>query len=464
MNKIEQEKESVPEPITQTPEAAFLVDLFKALSQSAIDYCVLRNYNGLPYDLKGSDIDILLRQEGVKTVRALIIATAKKHKGFAVWRELNDYLLGYFHCFGKCDNGIRWGVHIDLVIAIRWHGLDYYSSDQVLSRAVMRHGVRVANVHDANLIAFLNKLLHGGSDTKNYGPAAATAFAQSSSSTKKEIAATFGEQLDSFLHVFVAQEPGALKRVALKLRRGLLIERIKSSPLKVLCNEFKRVQVYCQRFQKRIGIFVAVLGLDGAGKSTLINVVRQDINRLLHIDTKLHYHRPGFIPSLARLLNRDIQQYGPNLNPHAKLPSGLSLSAARLAYYTLDYLIGYWFAVYPTLVKRGTVIFFDRYYYDYYIDPIRYRTNAPYWLVKLFEIFIPKPDLIIMLIPDPETYYERKPELPLDELRRQAKRMAELAKKLNNVSWIDTSGPIEESCDEMTQVVLNTFLEANRWH
>jgi thymidylate kinase len=465
MSIIEKEKEGAHVAVTETAETAFLVDLFKTFSQAEINYCVLRNYDGLPYDLRGSDLDILLRPDSVCRARRLIVATAYKHSGFAVWRELNDYNIGYFCCSGTDHKGRRWGVHIDLMIAFRWHGLDYYSSDHVLSRVVTRHGVRVANACDANLTAFLDKVLTICSMHKDcYGQAAAKAYAQLPDSTKEEIAATFGVKVEFLARALETKEPNLLKSFARKLRRNLLIHQMSRCPTKVFGNKLKRFKTHCHRLLKKMGILVVVLGLDGSGKSTLIELVGKEFERLVHTKTEVRHYRPRLLPAIGQLAGQDSDKISVIRNPHAKPPSGKIVSILRVAYCSTDYVLGYWLSLYPVLVKKGTVVFFDRYFYDYFIDPTRYFINAPKWVIRFFGWFIPKPDLILMLLPNAEKSIERKAELPIEVLLRQAEMIQKLGEKLKNVVWVDTSAAMEQSKEEMLQAIFDKFKNRPGWH
>lgn len=295
-----------------------------------------------------------------------------------------------------------------------------------------------------------------------YVAEAAATFARSPGSTKKQMANMFGKQGESLFKLLEFQDIELLGKMVLmrKLRKGLL-RRLLDSPLTVVGNKIRRHLPHWQRIRKRPGIFVAVLGLDGAGKTTLINLARRDLERLLHGTTECRHWRPDFLPRLAALMGRDIDKTGaPNPNPHGKPPSGSLVSILRLAYYSVDYILGFWLSILPKLIKSeggANVVFFDRYFCDYFIDPARYSVSSPEWIVRLFWLVVPKPDLIIMLRPEPEIVYARKPELPVEELRRQGERMCLLAKKLKHVVWIDTSGMIESSCQAMVQAVLDTF-------
>jgi len=59
-----------------TAEAPFLRELFKTLNNRQVKYCVLRNYETLPYSLDGSDLDILvtsLKDLSKKGRKALVL-------------------------------------------------------------------------------------------------------------------------------------------------------------------------------------------------------------------------------------------------------------------------------------------------------------------------------------------------------------------------------------------------------
>jgi thymidylate kinase len=71
------------------------------------------------------------------------------------------------------------------------------------------------------------------------------------------------------------------------------------------------------------------------------------------------------------------------------------------------------------------------------------------------NLFIPRPDRVVILTCDPEALRRRKPELPLAELEAQLQRLRLLGTRLENVCWIDTNQPIENSRQELLDVVLD---------
>jgi thymidylate kinase len=158
------------------------------------------------------------------------------------------------------------------------------------------------------------------------------------------------------------------------------------------------------------------------------------------------------LPSIARLFGKPVKE-GPVTDPHGSKPSGFFGSFLRLSYYSLDYVLGYWLKVYPALVKQPTLYIFDRYFYDYYIDSRRGMVSLPKWLIKLYGIFIPSPDVILCLGADAEAMHARKPELPLEEVKRQVKELQAFYKSNKRAVWIDTGCSIEESVDKALEVI-----------
>ena len=100
-------------------------------------------------------------------------------------------------------------------------------------------------------------------------------------------------------------------------------------------------------------------------------------------------------------------------DPHGEAPHPWWLSPLKIPYYLLDYGLGYLFKVRPRLV-RSTVVLFDRYYDDLLVDPRRYRYGGPMKFARLARIFLPKPDLVLILDVNEEVLLARKREVSPD--------------------------------------------------
>ena len=198
---------------------------------------------------------------------------------------------------------------------------------------------------------------------------------------------------------------------------------------------------------------IVFLGTDGSGKSTIISKIGPLLESVLHSKSHYEHLRPNLIPSIAWLFGKP-EPKGPITEPHKSDPSNFIGSVLRLCYYTLDYIFGYWFKVYPKMAMRPCLFIFDRYFYDYLFDPRRSRINLPTWIIKLFSILIPKPDLIFCLGANPEIIHARKPELSLDEIIRQIEILKAFCTKEKRTVWIDTSHSPGGSADEVLSVIV----------
>lgn len=447
-------------PAAPAPEAPFLKDLFGALESSGIPYCVLRNYEGLPESLLGSDLDLLVGEgAALAATRRVIVETVDKHRGRMLWRAKNESLSSAL-CVAGAGTGAVWGVAIDVFTGLRWRGIDYYDARWLLSRARERDGVRVAGFCDASVVGVLKDLLEGGRlrPGKRYARDAATAFGEITPMERRIITGFFPGAEDQLARALGDGVPAEPRQLVRALRRALL-RRFAASPLIFGRRLVKQWLIYGRRIRQPEGIFIAVLGFDGAGKSTIIDAVRADLDRLLHTETGHLYARPGLIPALSRWVGAKPEAPLPLIDPHAKPPSGTFMSFVRVAYYTLDYVAGYWLGIHLKLVREPTVIFFDRYFYDYFFDGKRFGVDLHPGAVSFFRLFIPEPKVTIMVRATPEVAHARKPELPVEEIRRQYLELSNLADKVAPVVWISSDEPLDLCRSKMLEVTLDALFD-----
>jgi thymidylate kinase len=439
-----------------TKETPFLTTLFTELQKLGQNYCVLRNYSELPYDLKGSDIDILVHRNSLNVSTELIQHSVKAHDGFVAWREWND-CLRIILCFGKDDEDDWWGVPIHLFSDIRWKGITYYPSREVLKNSIIHNEIRGACDFDANLIDMLNKLLYLGASPKADVFSAVVSEPGYSHMIKDRLTPYFGSELESFISTLPNRNFRMMESIARRLRRTLVLRSILKSPSDLFRNKVKRFIVHWQRLRHRSGILVSIFGTDGSGKTTLIDCSRPYLDKFIHSKTFAFHWRPSVLPALVTLTGGQASPPSSFNKPHTKAPSGFLGSLFRLAYYSIDHVIGFWFVIYPKLVRLPTVIFFDRYFHDYYFDSARFRINLPRWILSLFELMIPKPDLGIFLKVSPEVAFYRKPELSVAEHHRQQKQMFLLTRKFKHFEIVCTDGSLAESQKDILTAIIQIY-------
>ncbi|MFB3917500.1 MAG: hypothetical protein ACE14M_12270 [Terriglobales bacterium] len=203
-----------------------------------------------------------------------------------------------------------------------------------------------------------------------------------------------------------------------------------------------------KRFSQPTGVFVAVMGSDGSGKSSVIDAMQSTVAGAFRNSATYHLRPDCF---------RTARRMGiPVTNPHANPPRGLAASIAKIAYFAADYCFGYWIKLRPKLV-RSTLIVFDRYFHDLLVDPRRYRYGAPTYLARLVGHVIPKPDVWIFLDAPAEVLQQRKPEVSHEESVRQRDAYLDMAGGLRNAFVIDATQPLERVIADVNKAIL-TFL------
>lgn len=195
------------------------------------------------------------------------------------------------------------------------------------------------------------------------------------------------------------------------------------------------------------GLFVVLLGVDGAGKTTIADKLMMRYQTAFRkID---HYH------SRVRVL-KDISQIKSGAkpvdasDPHGKKHrAGKMVSVIKFGYYFFDFLIG---NVLISKAKiKSTLVLIERYYYDYYIDKIRYNLNVSDAFLRFFDHFVKKPDIIIILTGDSEILEARKHEISREEIEQQKERFHVMFDGNPKASFIDTTTSSPDAC--VTQII-----------
>ncbi len=237
------------------------------------------------------------------------------------------------------------------------------------------------------------------------------------------------------------------------LRRRLLRTAFLRSPpgyVRLRClNFWSRIRRYAQPSGKMF----AILGTDGAGKSTVIAAIKPILDDATHNATIVQHLRPGLLPPLSRLKRGGEASVTPVCDPHGSISSGLVGSFLRLSYLTLDYILGYWLKTRLTLAKHPTVVIFDRYAYDMALDPRRFRIDLPVRVIRWFAGLAPKPDLIFCLYGSPEVLAARKRELPLEEVERQVAALREFASGEPRAILISTESTVDETRNQVLSAI-----------
>lgn len=427
--------------------STFLSSFFENLRLAKIYYCVLRNYSHLPESTNGSDLDILINKKDSEIFLNLLTEIAQEYEGKIV-SIIDSNICPRICVLGNKD--VPWGVMFDLhydFVSYRGHTL--LSNSIVRKNTFLYNGsVSALNSNADSLNGLLKELINNGTCDERY-------FDAFKSSDVNE---------DFLNEVFNDISKPELVSALLHFKDDIFSKRALSHLVRILNVHFPKekrfsVKTYIKltRFFKHPGFTVVFLGTDGSGKTTIIEKIRPALSDAFHRAVYYEHLRPNRLPSIARLLGRKELLHAPVSDPHGSSQSGFVVSLLRWFYYTLDYTFGFYLKVWPRKAVRCCVWIFDRYYYDYLVDPKRSRIKLPRWILRAGQFIIPDPDLIICLGTKAEFIHKRKPETTLKEVERQVLELKSFCNAHKKAVWIDTGEDIKVSVDNALEAIIENM-------
>jgi hypothetical protein len=101
------------------------------------------------------------------------------------------------------------------------------------------------------------------------------------------------------------------------------------------------------------------------------------------------------------------------------------------------------------------LVIFDRYFQDLLIDPRRYRYGGPMWLAKFLSRFVPRPELLMLVLDaEDKVILSRKREVALEELRRQRAAYRQFAAQEGNAYLLKTNQGIGPTVGEASRLIV----------
>jgi thymidylate kinase len=198
--------------------------------------------------------------------------------------------------------------------------------------------------------------------------------------------------------------------------------------------------------QRKALPMVAIIGIDGSGKSTVLSALRQNF-------------RHPFVQDVYILQRRSRKRAeGKLILNYEKSPRSRPFSIVKLLYQALSWTIRYHFGLFPRM-RAGVLILCDHFsFLGTALDPRKSRYGGPHRLVSWVLRIIPRPDVYIFLDAPAEVIYGRKQEITRDEMERLILRYRKAMVKMNNVYVVNAASSLEQVTASVSEI-LNRVLE-----
>jgi len=426
----------------------WISEVFSAWRQAGLRFVVLRNYDGLPATLD-NDLDVLVEPERISEAESLLVKAIHACGGRIHNRAAFSPVSLFFH-----HPNSRRQYHVDLFHNLLWRGCVLLDAEHVLSRARMHGDIPVPAAADEAVLNLLTRLLYGGYIRDKYKSTILLAVQEHGTEISSALHYALGKTVGTEVFDAVASEQWSRLERRVKVLRLRLMLRALRSPWRAAKRVLRDAQRLLIRAVRVPGMVVVFIGPDGCGKTSVGSALKQRLAGTFYEEYTTYLH---WKPRLMSNKAAGSTPFGvPCTTPHGKPLRPPVVNQLYVLAHVLEIVPAWWLRVRPRLF-RNMLVMIDRYYYDFMVDPRRYRLEINEKWAWLLYRFVPKPDLVFCLTAPAEVIQSRKMEVTLEETERQRAAYEAAVARLPNGYIIDTNRPLEEVVDEVEDLVL-TYL------
>lgn len=387
--------------MTQEPDNGLLLRrVLAALDEAGVRWCVLHGYDAAP-DHVLSDIDIIVTPPDftrlfsvLNAVPGAVVAQALVYQAKSI-----SYILVALTATGLM------ALTLDVSCEFRAAGRCFFTSDEILiNRRRSPGGLWIPAPHMEFATYLLKRVLKSKGGFEFISPYAqirlSALFAVERTEAAWALRMFFSVDMARQVADWVATNQWELIFAhKAQLRRDALVRAFRSQPWSVVnywLHEWRRIGY---RLTHPTGLVIAVLGVDGTGKSQVCTSLPQRLVRMFRGNRVFHY-RPFWGRPSGRTAPED---------PYFRGARGAVPSFLKIMYVWIDYWVS-WIGVVAPAKACSTLIVFDRYFDDLYLDPARYRCASSRNLIRLLAKWAPRPDLFLIMDAPVTRLMQRRPQ------------------------------------------------------
>lgn len=429
-----------------------LEKVFQIINNSGLDYCVQNKYEMMPEEIP-SDIDIMYRNATEADLDKIMLEI-EKETGLLITQKIVQDFFEFTYIFSPASPQKRFQLQLDFYKVISKGNIhNVLTADELLDNKRFIKNFYVPGKYEELRYIFVRRTLKKDLCVNDLHKAGCL-YENDIEKLKKD----FGEKTAELIIKLIQKKDISIFYDNYEFFRKSILEmskkkyglnqRIKYITFKLLNYPIKRVIHKC-------GMSIAFIAPDGAGKSTVIEQIKETCSGSFYGVEKC-YFRPRLFKNLGSY-NRfnPSEEIKENKNPHDIKLNGKFKSILRFMFYNFDFLLGTILIIDKYKIKKKLVVF-DRYYYDYYADMRRYQYSISKKWVDCFRFMIPEPNIVFILDAPSSVIRKRKEELTVEEIEKQRTSFINASKKIKNVVIIDANKDIDVIVNEITEIILTT--------
>jgi thymidylate kinase len=432
---------------------------FDAMHKESLSYCVCGNFENLP-EHTSHDVDIWT--DNIERVEKLLYETAKSVNFILFLRnKIANGSNNFFYT--ENENSEFDVVRIDLLKECAWKSIVPLVTSKDIKESIVKYRhFYVADRSSETAMQFLYSLLNTGMVKDKYKNKIFEC--RNDEKFKTLITKAVGKKTA----IVIFKHINNLNWDKIQMLKGKL--RIIATGRALLHMNIARLKMFkdfiktgIDRLLHPSGLFIAFIGTDGAGKTTITGEMEEFISKAFLVNKKF-YWRPYKFPPLRKVFGiNKIHDKNPEVNKditeQRQENFNFFVSSVKFLYYVLDYIIG--ILLLRPIISKGGLLLFDRYFYDMIVYPQRFAMKPPICFMKFFSKLVPKPDITFFLYADAALLHDRKKEICIVELSEQLKNYNELISGLPNSYKIDSTKSLREVKNEIIRLCLYYMSQKN---
>lgn len=424
-------------------EKLFLTTFLDYLNGN-FEYCILRNYEKYPQKI-GNDIDILIKSANIDNIINKLKKYFKQNGLLYKIKTKNKTFLSIICFYESKENTIE-SVQLDIWTKLLWRGIEWIDVDYVLNKKIKYKDFYVpCNGCEAAITTF-KELVANGIVKEKYYESLTNKVNNDKDSFVESLYKSFGKYSDKICELICNHNYEELNKQQSKIRTKLILR----APIRYIGNSLVKIGKKILNLFVPKGKLVAFIGPDGSGKTTFIDLSEKHFEKL-YSGVKKYHIRFGILPELKTGRGISSMKGKVTKASNEKIKRSFISKVASwvvVLYYTLDFFLGRIPIRYHK--TKNNLIFFDRYYYDFFVQPTSRHLIYKFRHILLF--FVKKPNLIIHLDASAENVYKRKQELSIEEIKTQNSILKKLLKGKKNVFTVKTD---DKSIPEIDREIFN---------
>lgn len=372
------------------------------MNQQNIDYLFLGHISNFPTKLT-SDIDFFIDFKNFDELKKIIKKFTNKYK-LNISNIIRHEYNSYYFILSKKINKEFYFIALDICNSYVIKSRELIKFKNLKKKTISKKKFKLHVLLDKNLFHYyiLKKIYKNDINIQSF-----KLLKKIFLSLKKNDLEVFFDNNTyvSLIKIFNSNNIKRFKKESLNLKNKLILNKSKN-----LIENLKKILF---RIKYKTGTHISILGLDGSGKTTQINLLKDSNFTQLFRNINVQH------------LFSTSKKNSKIMLPYKKNNYGYFFSLIKILYLYWNFLMNFVFIIYPKKIK-STLIINDRSFYDVIIDPYRYRIGKFHKFLNIIFKFMPEPDLTIYLDLNPKKLLSRKNELSM-------RKIIELTKKYQNV-------------------------------